>query len=216
MTLLCDVTYVPFDLEEETDETSDETSDENNSNRDALRGVGMLTARVVRGVGLKGADDGGKSSDPFCKLQMPKANVEGSAAASNKGEGASRSSNSEAKGLIRHKTRTCDKTLDPEWLESFEFVGVSGGAALQVQCFDRDKGMVVGSSKSSLGSFEITPHADVVGYFENENRNYAFPKKERGPMEKTSVTRFFALNGDKTVKGHIELELTWQPFAKAR
>lgn len=212
MKLLCDVTYVPFDLEEETDETSDE----NNSNHDALRGVGMLTARVVRGVGLKGADDGGKSSDPFCKLQMPKANVEGSAAASNKGEGASRSSNSEAKGLIRHKTRTCDKTLDPEWLESFEFVGVSGGDALQVQCFDRDKGMVVGSSKSSLGSFEITPHADVVGYFENENRNYAFPKKERGPMEKTSVTRFFALNGDKTVKGHIELELTWQPFAKAR
>ena len=57
-----------------------------------LVGVGMLTARVLRGVRLKGADNGGKSSDPFCKLAMRKANVEGVSTAS-----------STKKDLIQHK-----------------------------------------------------------------------------------------------------------------
>ena len=105
MRVLCEVTYVPFDLEGSTTDSSEAAV--------GLVGVGMLTARVLRGVGLKGADNGGKSSDPFCKLAMRKANVEGVSNAS-----------STKKDLIRHKTRTCEKTLDPEWNEREEFVGV--------------------------------------------------------------------------------------------
>jgi hypothetical protein len=32
-------------------------------------------------------------------------------------------------------------------------------------------------------------------------------------MEKTTVTRTFSLKGDASVRGGIEMELTWQPFA---
>jgi Ca2+-dependent lipid-binding protein len=159
----------------------------------------MLTARVIRGAGLKGADDGGKSSDPFCKLSMPKANVEG------------RGSN-DKKDAIRYKTRTCEKTLDPEWLESFEFVGVRGDSKLYMQCFDRDKGYVAGSSKSSLGTFEVVPQRDVVQYAADKNSKSKNPTR-RGAMDKSVVTRTFKLNGDQSIKGGIQLELTWQPFA---
>ena len=157
----------------------------------------MLTARVLRGVGLKGADNGGKSSDPFCKLAMRKANVEGVSNAS-----------STKKDLIRHKTRTCEKTLDPEWNERFEFVGVREDAALVVDVYDRDKGYVVGSSKESLGSFEVRPARDVVAHRAASKKHTRAHK-----MEKTTVTRTFSLKGDASVRGGIEMELTWQPFA---
>lgn len=218
MRLLCDVTYVPFDLDDENangvldrlekndSSNADSSADsKNNSERkkssqpSSLSGVGMLTARVIRGAGLKGADDGGKSSDPFCKLSMPKANVEG------------RGSN-DKKDAIRYKTRTCEKTLDPEWLESFEFVGVRGDSKLYMQCFDRDKGYVAGSSKSSLGTFEVVPQRDVVQYAADKNSKSKNPTR-RGAMDKSVVTRTFKLNGDQSIKGGIQLELTWQPFA---
>jgi Ca2+-dependent lipid-binding protein len=189
MRVLCEVTYVPFDLDGTNDAKNTHSSEES---RMGLVGVGMLTARVLRGVGLKGADNGGKSSDPFCKLAMRKANV-----------GSSNAGSPSKKDLIRHKTRTCEKTLDPEWNESFEFVGVRADSALVVDVFDRDKGYVAGSSKESLGSFEVQPLKDIV----------AFAGKRRAGMEKTSVTRTFALKGDASVKGGIEMELTWQPFA---
>lgn len=192
MRVLCEVTYVPFDLDGTNDAENKNTH--SSESRMGLVGVGMLTARVLRGRGLKGADNGGKSSDPFCKLAMRKANVEPS--------GAGRDSK---KDLIRHKTRTCEKTLDPEWNESFEFVGVRADSALVVDVFDRDKGYVAGSSKESLGSFEVVPKKDIVAF--------AGKQKSRAGMEKTSVTRTFALKGDASVKGGIEMELTWQPFA---
>ena len=190
MKVLCEVTYVPFDLDGSNDSSAKNTHA--SESQMGLVGVGMLTARVLRGVGLKGADNGGKSSDPFCKLAMRKANV-----------GSSNAGSPSNKDLIRHKTRTCEKTLDPEWNESFEFVGVRADSALVVDVFDRDKGYVAGTSKESLGSFEVQPLKDIV----------AFAGKRRAGMEKTSVTRTFALKGDASVKGGIEMELTWQPFA---
>jgi Ca2+-dependent lipid-binding protein len=189
MRVLCEVTYVPFDLEGSTTDSSEAAV--------GLVGVGMLTARVLRGVGLKGADNGGKSSDPFCKLAMRKANVDGASSASSK------------KDLIRHKTRTCEQTLDPEWNECFEFVGVREDAALVVDVYDRDKGYVVGSSKESLGSFEVRPSRDVVGASQSGGAKHTRAHK----MAKTTVTRVFSLKGDASVRGGIEMELTWQPFA---
>jgi Ca2+-dependent lipid-binding protein len=159
----------------------------------------MLTARVLRGVGLKGADNGGKSSDPFCKLAMRKANVDGASSASSK------------KDLIRHKTRTCEQTLDPEWNERFEFVGVREDAALVVDVYDRDKGYVIGSSKESLGSFEVQPARDVVAHRASQSGGAKHTRAHK--MEKTTVTRTFSLKGDASVRGGIEMELTWQPFA---
>ena len=191
MRVLCEVTYVPFDLEGSTTDSSEAAV--------GLVGVGMLTARVLRGVGLKGADNGGKSSDPFCKLAMRKANVEGVSNASSK------------KDLIRHKTRTCEKTLDPEWNERFEFVGVREDAALVVDVYDRDKGYVIGSSKESLGSFEVQPARDVVAHRASQSGGAKHTRAHK--MEKTTVTRTFSLKGDASVRGGIEMELTWQPFA---
>ena len=191
MRVLCEVTYVPFDLEGSTTDSSEAAV--------GLVGVGMLTARVLRGVGLKGADNGGKSSDPFCKLAMRKANVDGASSASSK------------KDLIRHKTRTCEKTLDPEWNERFEFVGVREDAALVVDVYDRDKGYVIGSSKESLGSFEVQPARDVVAHRASQSGGAKHTRAHK--MEKTTVTRTFSLKGDASVRGGIEMELTWQPFA---
>ena len=191
MRVLCEVTYVPFDLEGSTTDSSEAAV--------GLVGVGMLTARVLRGVGLKGADNGGKSSDPFCKLAMRKANVEGVSNASSK------------KDLIRHKTRTCEQTLDPEWNERFEFVGVREDAALVVDVYDRDKGYVIGSSKESLGSFEVQPARDVVAHRASQSGGAKHTRAHK--MEKTTVTRTFSLKGDASVRGGIEMELTWQPFA---
>jgi Ca2+-dependent lipid-binding protein len=191
MRVLCEVTYVPFDLEGSTTDSSEAAV--------GLVGVGMLTARVLRGVGLKGADNGGKSSDPFCKLAMRKANVDGASSASSK------------KDLIRHKTRTCEQTLDPEWNERFEFVGVREDAALVVDVYDRDKGYVIGSSKESLGSFEVQPARDVVAHRASQSGGAKHTRAHK--MEKTTVTRTFSLKGDASVRGGIEMELTWQPFA---
>ena len=191
MRVLCEVTYVPFDLD------STESGAVLPERDAALAGVGMLTVRVLRGRGLKGADNGGESSDPFCKLAMRKAKLGGFRGAASK------------KDLIRHKTRTCEKTLDPEWNERFEFVGVRSDASLVVDVFDRDKGYIAGTTKESLGSFEVVPARDVIARAEARGA-----KKTRArEMVKTTVTRTFELKGDASVRGGIEMELTWQPFA---
>ena len=191
MRVLCEVTYVPFDLD------STESGAVLPERDAALAGVGMLTVRVLRGRGLKGADNGGESSDPFCKLAMRKAKLGGFRGAASK------------KDLIRHKTRTCEKTLDPEWNERFEFVGVRSDASLVVDVFDRDKGYIAGTTKESLGSFEVVPARDVIARAEARGA-----KKTRArEMVKTTVTRMFELKGDASVRGGIEMELTWQPFA---
>ena len=76
---------------------------------------------------------------------------------------------------------------------------------------DRDKGYVVGSSKESLGSFEVRPARDVVAHRASQSGGAKHTRAHK--MEKTTVTRTFSLKGDASVRGGIEMELTWQPFA---
>ena len=84
-------------------------------------------------------------------------------------------------------------------------------AALVVDVYDRDKGYVVGSSKESLGSFEVRPARDVVAHRASQSGGAKHTRAHK--MEKTTVTRTFSLKGDASVRGGIEMELTWQPFA---
>ena len=66
--------------------------------------------------------------------------------------GSSSSGSPSKKDLIRHKTRTCEKTLDPEWNESFEFVGVRA---------DSFEAVMRGSAASDLPAAETI--AEAVG-----------------------------------------------------
>jgi hypothetical protein len=52
--------------------------------------------------------------------------------------------------------KVCKKTLDPEWNETFEFVGVKDSSPLVVECYDRDYGYVA-NTKDLLGVFQVGP-----------------------------------------------------------
>jgi|AntAceMinimDraft_5_1070358.scaffolds.fasta_scaffold221274_1 hypothetical protein len=43
------------------------------------------------------------------------------------------------------------KTLDPEWNETYEFVGVRKSSVLRVECYDRDVGYVTNSKVQGSG-----------------------------------------------------------------
>lgn len=171
MTADLDITYFPFD---------DKKGVDGGESSSALAGVGMLTCRLIRGAGLKSADYNG-FSDPFCKVFMEKAWL---SKAENKKKQAD---------VIKFKSKVVKKTLNPEWNEMYEFVGVRKSSLLHVECYDRDVGYVA-NSKDSLGSFKV----DLVEIFDG---------KDAGETE-----REFNLQGDKTIKGTITLQLAWQTF----
>lgn len=171
-----EITYVPFDVDGEGSSAMSER----------LRGVGMLTVRLIRAKGLKASDSNGKS-DPFCKVSMPKAAIFESDAGS------------EGEERIRYKSKVMPKTLEPEWNETFEFVGVREDATLAVECYDRDKGYVT-NSKQTLGSFDVVVARDVLA-------------GAKSGMVVTETEKEFALRGDPSVKGTVTLHLSWQPFA---
>ena len=175
MTANIEITYIPFDV-----------IGSSGSNSGAVRslvGVGMLTARLVRGNGLKSADSNG-FSDPFCKVFMHKAWL---------GEKQKKKKDAD---LIKYKSKVIKKTLDPEWNEIYEFVGVRYSSYLHVECYDRDVGYIT-NSKDSLGSFKLDLRA-------------VFDDGKGGILEE--VERDFKLEGDKTITGTITMKLQWQPF----
>lgn len=159
-----DITYIPFDVDGEGS---------------ALAGIGMLTCRLIRGTGLKSADYNG-FSDPYCKLRMPKAAISKDEKKKSKAD------------IIKFKSKVIKKTLDPEWNQIFEFVGVKDDAILNVECYDRDEGFIA-NSKDSLGAFKV-----------NLKDTFADSNEFEGE---------FKLEGDKTIKGTVTLKLTWQPFS---
>lgn len=171
-----EITYVPFDV--------DGAGTSAMSKR--LRGVGMLTVRLIRAKGLKAADSNG-TSDPFCKVSMPKAAISESDAGNEREE------------RIRYKSKVISKTLEPEWNETYEFVGVREDATLAVECYDRDKGYVT-NSKKTLGSFDVVVARDVLA-------------GGKSGMVVTETEKEFELRGDASVKGTVTLHLSWQPFA---
>ena len=144
----------------------------------------MLTCRLIRGTGLKSADSNG-FSDPFCKVYMHKAWL-----------GASEKRKNQA-DVIKFKSKVCKKTLDPEWNELYEFVGVRKASYLHVECYDRDVGYIA-NSKDSLGSFKL----NIKDVFDDGNGGLL-----------TEIEKDFNLTGDKTIKGTITLKLTWQAFS---
>jgi len=136
MTVTLDLTYVPFDI----------AGGEGSAAEEWFRGWGMLTVKLISGKDLKVGDYNG-FSDPYCKLAMEKAelNVEDPqrSSADAPGEGGKASTkrkkgSSKRPEFIRHKSKVIQKTLDPEWGEEFEFVGVLERTPLIVECFDRD------------------------------------------------------------------------------
>ena len=135
----------------------------------------MLTVRLIRAKGLKASDSNGKS-DPFCKVSMPKAAIFESDAGS------------EGEERIRYKSKVMPKTLEPEWNETFEFVGVREDATLAVECYDRDKGYVT-NSKQTLGSFDVVVARDVLA-------------GAKSGMVATETEKEFALRGDPPRQGH--------------
>ena len=187
MRLLVDVTYIPFDATAASLPLSPETKQRTRSATLArLKGIGMLTCVLIKADGVKAADRGG-TSDPYCKLSMP-AGLDTGGKQSGK--------------AIKHKSRVVDKTLNPEWNETFEFVGVKESGVLTVECYDRDVAMMgMGKSKDALGVIEVNVMEDVVK---------AATANEWGLTE---VEREFALTGDKTITGTVTMKLIWQPFA---
>jgi hypothetical protein len=182
-----DVTYIPFDATAASLPLSPETKQRTRSATLArLKGIGMLTCVLIKADGVKAADRGG-TSDPYCKLSMP-AGLDTGGKQSGK--------------AIKHKSRVVDKTLNPEWNETFEFVGVKESGVLTVECYDRDVAMMgMGKSKDALGVIEVNVMEDVVK---------AATANEWGLTE---VEREFALTGDKTITGTVTMKLIWQPFA---
>ena len=187
MRLLLDVTYIPFDATAASMPLSPETMHRTRSATLAkLKGIGMLTCVLVKATGVKAADRGG-TSDPYCKLSMPPGLEPGG-----KQNGKP----------IKHKSRVVDKTLNPEWNETFEFVGVKESGVLTVECYDRDVAMMgMGKSKDALGVIEVNVMEDVIK---------AATANEWGLTE---VEREFALKGDQTITGTVTMKLIWQPFA---
>lgn len=172
MTADLDITYIPFDVKKGVDGGESSSS---------LAGVGMLTCRLIRGTGLKSADYNG-FSDPFCKVFMDKAWL-------SKAEKKKKHTD-----IIKFKSKVVKKTLNPEWNEMYEFVGVRKSSLLHVECYDRDVGYVA-NSKDSLGSFKV----DLAEIFRGQ--------------DSIETEREFNLQGDKTIKGTITLKLAWQTFA---
>mmetsp|Transcript_44982 Transcript_44982/g.72229 ORF Transcript_44982/g.72229 Transcript_44982/m.72229 type:complete len:899 (+) Transcript_44982:330-3026(+) len=169
MTAHIDMTYFPFDGQ--GSELGSAT----------MAGIGMLTCRLIRGTGLKSADYNG-FSDPFCKVSMDKAWISTDEKRKKKVD------------VIRFKSKVIKKTLDPEWNETYEFVGVRKSSVLRVECYDRDVGYVT-NSKDALGDFELDIAEELPG------------------LGLCEVEREFMLQGDKTITGTITLKLAWQPFS---
>jgi Ca2+-dependent lipid-binding protein len=159
MTANVDITYIPFDVGGGGGDSS-------------LAGIGMLTCRLIRGTGLKAADYNG-FSDPFCKVSMQKAVLSKAEKKKNKAD------------VIKYKSKVIKKTLDPEWNEMYDFVGVRKSSDLVVECFDRDVGYVA-NSKDTLGSFKVSI-TDLFG-------------SEGGSNE---IEKEFELGGDKTIKAGL-------------
>ena len=95
-------------------------------------GAGSLSTKLVvkllRAEGLLAKDRGG-TSDPFAELRV---------------------------GQQLQTSKVVDKTLSPEWNETFEFeVGGGGEPELSVVLWDHDKGLLFGSSKEYLGSVKV-------------------------------------------------------------
>lgn len=181
MTANIEVTYIPFDAVGSSSGPSTKTQ---SGAVKSLAGIGMLTARLVRGTGLKSADSNG-FSDPFCKVFMHKAWL---------GEKQTKKKDAD---LIKYKSKVIKKTLNPEWNEIYEFVGVRYSSYLHVECYDRDTGYIT-NSKDSLGSFKF----DISQVFDDG---------KGGTL--AEVERDFKLEGDKTIKGTITMKLQWQPFS---
>jgi len=176
-----DVTYIPFDVEGGADSPAARR----------LKGVGMLTVTLVKADGIKGADSSG-TSDAFARLSMVKAIV---------GSGI-KGARVDKDDSITFNSKTQEKTTDPVFNETFEFVCVSRSSPLFLQMFDRDKGFVA-NSKKSLGKVEIDIAKSVV----------QASGTKPGSMEPSVVEAAFKLKGDATIKGTVTLKLAWQPFS---
>ena len=87
---------------------------------------------VVKAEGLLAKDKGG-TSDPYVELRVGKE--------------------------VKAKTKIIEKTLNPEWNESFE-VDLGQQDTLDVVCYDHDKGMLIGSFSEFLGCVSI-PFAQI-------------------------------------------------------
>ena len=176
-----DVTYIPFDVEGGADSPAARR----------LKGVGMLTVTLVKADGIKGADSSG-TSDAFARLSMVKAVV---------GSG-TKGARVDKDDSITFNSKTQEKTTDPVFNETFEFVCVSRSSPLFLQMFDRDKGYIA-NSKKSLGKVEIDIAKSVV----------QASGTKPGSMEPSVVEAAFKLKGDATIKGTVTLKLAWQPFS---
>ena len=111
-----------------------------------------MTIRVLRAEGLMAKDKGG-TSDPFVELRIEKQ---------------------------KFKTAVIQKTLDPEWNETFACECDLAGTHLDVLVHDHDKGLL-GSSSDYLGSVSIPlqfAHAGEEWYTLEWNSQHCKKPKE--------------------------------------